>query len=699
MPSKALTIDGLKGVSTQDFQGSRLVGNYYCYMGDNGIYNHNKFVNINAAVNSVLNEPADPVRSGYSFGDWFRFDDVPSGNPEKIYLEDVLSDAQNLNSYGENHVYLNHVGDAFLLHEDGDGRLYYYPDQTGYRYSYANNASVVSRNLHLYAAWIPNGDDGVIYHLVEKDEVNGDGIVFTPSGNEGSVTVGSSTQTITIGEKEYYILKEENRSNLYTGSTYSLKSWEYCTASNKKWLPAQVSIDLTISEATQTVELDGLEACKGNTYRIEGQDGKYTYYACFIYHPVDKIMYNVYAIDLSVAVATGALDSYQDTFDRSFPSTPDEEALLAQCLLKSDQNRVTESAFVVENAPVVSGYAVYENWSQELSLQSDPKTNNIFFYYVQSGIPKIDYSITYYLMTDGGYSADNSVTISNIPAVAGEIIPLDDLIGSYNRLLRIADTYSGYAGSSNEALRDLYERYKGMTITLKRGGNTTSFTVDSGIADTLTLADITALPLDYYLDDYTPDAKELTLHDGMQVEAYLATAQMVIQKTDSSGLPLQGAEFKLERLVENAQGTISYNNKNYDVDPNFTAMTIVTGTDGKAVFRNLSARILEEGNGMVYRLTETKSPQGYNRLTSAMFVTAPYTVNGVTNYSVTYNVVNSGISYLPESGILGGVYPVMFLGFGLMAAAAGGGILFWYRKKFGSDSLMNEDNSTHNSNI
>ena len=82
-----------------------------------------------------------------------------------------------------------------------------------------------------------------------------------------------------------------------------------------------------------------------------------------------------------------------------------------------------------------------------------------------------------------------------------------------------------------------------------------------------------------------------------------------------------------------------------------------------------------------------------------MFVTAPCTVNGVTNYSVTYNVVNSGISYLPESGILGGVYPVMFLGFGLMAAAAGGGILFWYRKKFGSDSLMNEDNSTHNSNI
>ena len=110
-------------------------------------------------------------------------------------------------------------------------------------------------------------------------------------------------------------------------------------------------------------------------------------------------------------------------------------------------------------------------------------------------------------------------------------------------------------------------------------------------------------------------------------------------------------------------------------------MTATSGEDGKAIFYNLSARVLEDGKGYLYRLTETVAPKGYNCLVEPMYVITPYTVEGETYYTVTYTVVNTGIAYLPGSGLLGGVYTTMFLGVGLMAAAIGCGIVFWRRKK------------------
>lgn len=677
--NESLTVEEMLKESSEDFQGTRLVDHYYCYMGAGPEYNHDYYVNINAAVNTVLEEPTAPVRTGYTFSGWFYFDDEPTSGT-KTYLKDVLTGTQSLASYGDGYVYLNHVGDAFLLHEDENGELFYYPEQTGYRFSYANDASVVVRDLQLYAAWEPKGDaKAFVYHLVEKSEVENTITSFTPKGGSPITINDTTTTTVAIGGTEYYILSTEELASLYTGSTYTQTAWEYCTdSSGMKWLPVQADIELEVDARTQTVTEDNLATVTGNTYRIEQSDGTYIYYAFFVYNSTDEVIYNVYAIDLSVAVAEGVLGSYQDTFDRSFQVDTTAPYFLSveQKSMKAEE---IETTLVAENAPSVSGYSVYQDWSQVLQLQTDASANNIFFYYVRDNA-RISYSITYYPMVDGSYSPENTVTISNIPAVTGEIISLTDMASTYDRLVTMAQTYSGYADSANQAQKALYDRYKDMTITWKQNGTSTSFTVDTGNQDTLDLSAIADFHLDYYVDGWSPTGGSLVVSAGTKVEVYLASAQLIVQKVDTSKIPLAGAEFQLERLVERADGSISYGGKNYELDTTFEAVTANSGEDGKAVFYNLSARVFEGGKGYLYRLTETKAPKGYNCLAEPLYVTTPYTVEGETHYSVTYTVVNTGIAYLPAAGFFGGVYTTIFLGIGLMAAAVGGGILLRQRK-------------------
>lgn len=65
-------------------------------------------------------------------------------------------------------------------------------------------------------------------------------------------------------------------------------------------------------------------------------------------------------------------------------------------------------------------------------------------------------------------------------------------------------------------------------------------------------------------------------------------------------------------------------------------------------------------------------------------MTTPYTTaDGTTSYSVTYTVVNSGISYLPNAGVFGGVYTTMLSGGALMAAALTGYVVLTARRRSG----------------
>lgn len=639
-----LTIEQMIDASTLDLTGTRLINLYYCYMGADGTdptNNHEKYININATVGSVLLQPTAPERNGYRFQGWFHFGPKPSDPAaRKVYLEDVLLDNQNLASYDEDYVYLDAVGDAYLLWKDETGRLFYYPDQIGYRFSYANGASVVSQSRSLYAAWESTSDAlGTVYHLVEKNEASSS--TYTSKDGE-KISIPGTTETITIGSTEYYILKTEELATLYTGSTEPLMAQEYYVdADSKKWLPMEAEINLHIDSSTQTVQ--DSTGVNGNTYRIE-ENGTYHYYAFFVYEPTDSVVYNVYAIDLAVAVAEGALSSYQDVFDRTSPPADGARYVLQKLTQDVTISQVNDTTILDLNAPAISGYTVYDQWTQQFQLGLE--NNNAYFYYVKDG-SQISYSITYYLMYNGGYSEDYTVTFSGVPGVSGEIFSLKNMLQTYDRLVKDAQTYSSYANSDNENLQALYKRYEGMTITWTNDGEEKTFTVSAETADTLDLTQIQSFTQDYYLSTHSPSGETLVLSDGAQIDVYLAKAELVVQKVNSEGDALSGAVFELyqgEQLM--GKGT--------------------SGPDGRIVFHNLRANA---DNPTTYTLREVKAPPGYNRIENDMSVTVPYTVAGTTSYSVTYTVVNTGIPYLPEAGAFGGVYITIFLGEGMMAAA------------------------------
>ena len=89
--------------------------------------------------------------------------------------------------------------------------------------------------------------------------------------------------------------------------------------------------------------------------------------------------------------------------------------------------------------------------------------------------------------------------------------------------------------------------------------------------------------------------------------------------------------------------------------------------------------MFENGTGSLYRLTETQAPKGYQCLAEPMYVTTPYTVE--IYYAVTYTVVNSGIPYLPRLRPVRRCVYHNIPGHRLMAAAVGGTVVFFRRKK------------------
>ncbi len=161
---------------------------------------------------------------------------------------------------------------------------------------------------------------------------------------------------------------------------------------------------------------------------------------------------------------------------------------------------------------------------------------------------------------------------------------------------------------------------------------------------------------------------------------------------------LEGVEFKLEKLGEN--GT--------DVDTNFKAQIGVTNATGKPMLKDASGNLttelaftgLEAGK---YRLTETKTAEGYNLLSAPILVTfgkdgtctlngskievsttekrTEFTKNEDGSYTLALTVLNRKTPALPHTGADA---PSLWLLIGLPLAVAGLLILvFRYNKKGG----------------
>ncbi len=678
------SIEELKGVTTETEEIHLLTDVYTCYMqyingASDTSLSHQYYVTITEEVGSVLQEPKDPIRNGYDFAGWYWFEEIDTAASEesKVYLKDVLGSNQSLSSYRRGYVYLNSVDDPYLLYEDENGDLYYYENQTGYRFNYSNQASLVDQDRVLYAAWKSTSDtSAVIYHLVEKAEL--DGITGMTAKDETKVTIDDSTAKITINGTEYVILDEEALDNLYTGTTQELSAKEYYTDSKSEtWLPTLAEQNLIISDQTQDGQKDADGSITaddgGQTYRLQNDDGTYTYYAYFIYEHSQEVAYTVYTIDLRLAVAEGALDSYSDIFDRD--AVIDSNA---KYLIQAPQTATwklgeggIDSAVVTVNAPQINGYTVYKDWTQQLQLQSQEGTNQIFFYYVDDGTI-IHYDVTYYLMTEGKYTSDNAVKITGIPAVTGEVIGINDMLAEYGNLANLAEEMSGYADSANEGQKELYKRYQGMTISYKGK----EFTVAADKQDTLEIEEIKALTEDYALDSWSPSGDTLVLSNGAAIDVYLQNARIIINKVDAAGNPLNDAEFTLERLMKVPDGgnlpegavTVEYDGVQYYVDSAFGKDGKVTETSdaaGQVIFYDLSAK----EDTYLYRLTETRAPEGYGQLYEPVILKAPYTDGDGIHYALTYTVQNTGVTWLPKAGVFGGVYRQLLLGGGALMMA------------------------------
>ena len=144
------------------------------------------------------------------------------------------------------------------------------------------------------------------------------------------------------------------------------------------------------------------------------------------------------------------------------------------------------------------------------------------------------------------------------------------------------------------------------------------------------------------------------------------TYKTVIDKVDGEQQPLDGAEFTLEKFVPAEEGADEYN----DVKGNWTPVGAATLTEEGTKFTFSG---LDDG---VYRLTESKTPDGYNTIEPIIFtITAGHEVesdspaltglngnkvSGEIEFtpnqgegSLTAKVVNQGGIQLPETGGMG----------------------------------------------
>ena len=150
-----------------------------------------------------------------------------------------------------------------------------------------------------------------------------------------------------------------------------------------------------------------------------------------------------------------------------------------------------------------------------------------------------------------------------------------------------------------------------------------------------------------------PNPKTLTIIAGRTAEVTFTNrmkpGEILIQKVDIHGEPLAGAEFLLE-WSENGQQwqTVIYTDA-LDVSEGtctsegFVEGKLTTGEDGLVRFTGLSP-------GSLYRVTETKAPEGYQLLAEPVHEGS---IQKDGEYFIQLTVVNAPVFQLPMTGSTG----------------------------------------------
>ena len=150
-----------------------------------------------------------------------------------------------------------------------------------------------------------------------------------------------------------------------------------------------------------------------------------------------------------------------------------------------------------------------------------------------------------------------------------------------------------------------------------------------------------------------PNPKTLTITAGQTAEVTftnrLKPGEILIQKVDIHGEPLAGAEFLLEWSEDGQQWqTVTYTDS-LDVQvgtctsEGFVEGKLTTGEDGLVRFTGLSP-------GSLYRVTETKAPEGYQLLSEPVHEGS---IQKDGEYFIQLTVVNAPVFQLPMTGSTG----------------------------------------------
>lgn len=172
---------------------------------------------------------------------------------------------------------------------------------------------------------------------------------------------------------------------------------------------------------------------------------------------------------------------------------------------------------------------------------------------------------------------------------------------------------------------------------------------------------------DGYKADTTPYVFSVTA-DGQKIEIWRENTRIpgsvTVAKTNSSGTPIPGAAFRLEYSEDGETWTPMFH---ADVpakevggctSDGLSDGMLITGADGIAIFNGLRA-----GNGILYRVTEIATVNGYVLLTEPVEIgTLPREGEDSPVYDVSVTVTNSPTYLLPMTGGAG-LWPVLSAGF------------------------------------
>lgn len=172
---------------------------------------------------------------------------------------------------------------------------------------------------------------------------------------------------------------------------------------------------------------------------------------------------------------------------------------------------------------------------------------------------------------------------------------------------------------------------------------------------------------DGYKADTTPYVFSVTA-DGQKIEIqrenFRIPGSVTVAKTDSSGNPIPGAAFLLEYSEDGEIWTTVFHT---DVpakeiggctSDGLSDGMLITGADGIAIFNGLRA-----GDGVLYRITEIATVNGYVLLTEPVELgTLPRENEDKLIYDVSVTVNNSPTYLLPMTGGAG-LWPVLSAGF------------------------------------